>query len=142
MKYLPWFALVVFVLVFGSCSDKGDEVISTIQNSSWRLQAIESGGGQTTIIPQDELYTLDFTSAFSVSGRIHCNTYAADYLLSSGGSISFGTISQTKVGCPQPSNEDEVITALRNANSIQVAGNQLRLYSLDGTRVLRFTRLN
>lgn len=142
MKKLACFPVIVFVMIFGSCSDKGDEVISAIQNSSWRLQAIESGGGQTTIIPQDELYTMDFASASSVSGRIHCNTYGADYHLSGGGSISFGTISQTKVGCPQPSNEDEVITALRNANSIQVLGNQLRLYALGGTRILRFTRLN
>lgn len=142
MKKLTWFSATVMILTFAGCSDKGDDITLAVEDSAWRLQGIEISGGQTIVIPKHEIYTIYFTRSSSVTGRILCNTYGAEYRLTSGGSISFGDMISTEMACPLPSNEGEFSIALRNANSIEVFRNQLRLHYLNRTRVLNFIRAN
>jgi heat shock protein HslJ len=132
---------LVFLLnmVLSSCSDKGEGIATPIRSSTWLLQSIQIGG-QTTIIPSNEVYTLHFENDTLVTGQVHCNTYWTDYHLVSPDSISFGPFNVTKIGCPLPPTRDEFRLAFDNANSLNVAGPQLRLYYLNRTRVLNFEK--
>ena len=136
-------AILYFVfsvsLVVSCCSDRGEEVITPIQNSTWRLQSILSGG-QTIEIQSNQVYTLHFSNDTLVTGQVHCNTYWTSYHLVPSDSISFGPFVTTKILCSQPSNEEEFRLAFDNASSLQVVGTQLRLYYMNRTRVLNFEK--
>ncbi len=126
-------------LFLSRCSDRGDAVSTSSQNSTWRLESIESGGHATSI-PTNEVYSLHFENDTLVTGQVHCNTYLTNYRLVPPDSISFGPFNATKIGCPLPSNQDEFRLAFDNANSLKVAGTQLRLYYLNRTSVLNFEK--
>ncbi len=126
---------------FCGCSDKGDNLLSAVENSSWRLQQIEIIGSQTIVIPPSETYTMKFHNSSEVGGLSHCNTYEAKYILASDGSISFEDIVSTEIACGPPSHDGEFRLALAKANSIQLTGIELRLHYLDRTKVLHFNRI-
>lgn len=101
---------------------------------------IEIEGSDAIVIPESESYTMEFHNTVDVSGFNHCNKYGAKYTLASDGSIFFREITQTEMGCPQPSSNTEFSSGLVEAKSLQVIRNHLRLYYADGTRVLHFVR--
>ena len=127
-------------LFLSHCSDTGNAVSTSKQNSTWRLESIESGG-HTTNISSNELYTFRFENDTLVTGQVYCNTYFTNYHLVPPDSISFGPFIATKIGCPLPSYQDEFRLAFDNANSLNFAGTQLRLYYLNRTRVLNFEKI-
>ena len=133
--------LPLLVAVFiTNCSDRGDVVSASIQNSAWRLESIESSG-HTTSIPDNEPYTLHFDNDTLVSGQVHCNTYFTNYRFVLQDSIAFGPFIVTKMGCPLPSNQNEFRLAFDSANSINISSTQLRLYYQNRTKTLIFDKV-
>ena len=119
------------------CSDRGNVVSTSIQYSAWRLDSFETGG-YTLTVPGNEVYTLHFDNDSLVSGQVHCNTYFTSYHMVPPDSISFGPFNTTKILCPQPSNQAEFRLGFDNANAMKITTNQLQLYYMNRTRVLKF----
>jgi heat shock protein HslJ len=123
------------------CSDKGAELLSAIDNSSWSLQRIETVGSEPDIIPPSESYVLEFRTSNQVGGVSHCNTWQATYSIPSPGVISFSKMTWTEIACRPPTHDGEFQRALGESSSIQIVRDELRLYNSTKTRLLSFVRI-
>ena len=146
MKLVERGLLVVLILACLSCSDVGgpsdyEPFYPLIPLAGWRLVSVEVVGVSMELVPSNESYTMDFFTASECRGMILCNYWGANYTRGPHGAISFSNISATEANCLKTGYTLEFRQALENANSIAQSGNELRLYCLGGTRILRFTQI-
>lgn len=141
MRRSASFAMIIASSILLGCSDKGAELLSVIENSSWRLQRIETTGSQPDVIPPSESYVLEFRTSNQVGGISHCNTWEAGYSMPSPGVISFSDMIWTEIACRPPTHDSEFQRALGESSSIQIVNDELRLYNSTKTRLLSFARI-
>ena len=132
--------LVASLIFLPSCSDEGAEVLSSIENSSWDLQRVETSGSPTIVIPSSENYTLEFRTSTEVGGVSHCNTYQGSYTLVSPDAISIRSIVSTEIACRPPTHDGEFQQMLAQVKSLKIQGNELQLSNSDHTQMLYFVR--
>ncbi len=126
--------LLVPMLLLSACAQTS--VVDDLTGSHWELQSIH--GDSITLLSYGEL---TFHDGGLVSGEGGCNTFRSSYQSDSAtGSISFSTISSTKMVCGAGANmqiETEYFAALNAAQSYQIQGDTL---TISGGEVLEFTR--
>ena len=130
--------LMANVIALFSCSDRGVDLLSSIENSSWSLQRFEISGSPTVWIPPGQSYTLEFRTSTEIGGVSHCNVYRASYTLISHDTISFHDIISTEMACPLPSYDGEFQGMLGQVRIVKLVRDQLQLSNSDHTQILYF----
>jgi heat shock protein HslJ len=138
--------LVVFAFAFVACggddggsgSDGGTQDPAALEGESWILTQMLTEGGQTEIVDVGVSAQFDGTS---ISGNSGCNSYHASYE-ATGNEISFGPISGTLKGCPEPENSTEAryLQLLDGIATFEVSGRSMSMNDQDGTPVLQFSQ--
>ncbi|MEZ4591609.1 MAG: META domain-containing protein [Chloroflexota bacterium] len=107
---------------------------SSLPGTSWVLASFGPTDNQTAVLPNTEL-TLNFDGA-QINGNAGCNSYFADATINDDGSLSFGMMGSTLMACLDEDvmqQESDFLAALAQATSFTLAGNQLMLYTPDGS---------
>ncbi|TGD86309.1 META domain-containing protein [Mycolicibacterium sp. CH28] len=104
-----------------------------LDGTSWRLLSLESMNDEqgTTPVEDPSRYTVTFGTDGHAAFRLDCNqgssTWQATASTPDSGSLTFGPIAVTEMGCPQPSLETKVTTALGYVRGFRLAGGRLHM---------------
>ena len=92
-------ASMLLCLLLCGCELTNASNESSLEETMWRLEAIESIEGEVIFTPPSaENYWIDFIAPDSVEGQDHCNTCWGTYELGSEGAISFSLVC-TEIAC-------------------------------------------
>jgi heat shock protein HslJ len=127
-------------LLLGGCMTIPDA--HPLTGTEWQLAAIDTSGSTTTLTPAlQRRHTIAFLGGGEVELQLDCNrgrsTWTAGQPNSGAGSISFGPVAATKMGCPSPSFGNDLAAGLEGAERFTTTldGRQLVIE----TPELRFT---
>jgi heat shock protein HslJ len=115
--------------------DKEEPTLESVQNTVWKLTAIEknNSGGKidTLVVPSDQSFTVVFTAS-GVSGRADCNIYSGSYSTADNQAvtISLPTLSSS---CGSNSIDTQYLTALEAARAYSVSASALKIVYDEGT---------
>jgi heat shock protein HslJ len=127
---LAVFIAIAFVLV--ACSGSG---ANDLRGTEWELASMSGSG----LLPGTSI-TIEFTDE-EVSGSAGCNHYGGSYQIS-GSSLTFSDVFWTEMACPEPQGileqEGEYLAALNDADSYQLASDQLVILDEAGGQLLVF----
>jgi len=130
-------AAVVIILVAAACSGTADTSSTTqpsgdgsgnLKGTRWVATGLFAGGAAVPLVPGTGV-SLEFDDAgTSASGATGCNSFFATVRVG-GGSIAFGQIGQTEIGCQPPlmRQEQNVIRVLSGAETFSITGGVLTL---------------
>lgn len=133
-----WTAVLTAITFAGGCSSEPEP--RTLVGTSWQLVQIESMNDAQGVTPVPDPAT--FTVAFHDDGRaafqLDCNSGSGTFDAAptgdgTTGSLTFGPIATTLMGCPGPSLDQEVSAALPHVRGYIFKGEQLHMsLMLDG----------
>lgn len=139
--YRVWIPAAAVVAALGSltgCSTEPEP--RSLVGTSWELVQIESMNDAQGVTPVPDQAT--FTVAFGEDGRaafqLDCNSGSGTFEAAptgdgTTGSLTFGPIATTLMGCPTPSLDQEVSAALPHVRGYIFKGEQLHMsLMLDG----------
>ncbi len=131
------------VLALAACGSTA-EPPHPLDGTSWRLLSLESMSDEqgTTTVDDPSRYTVEFGTDGRAAFRIDCNrgnsTWQAGAASSDSGSLSFGPIATTRMACPQPSLEHEVLTALGYVRGFLIKDGRLHMSLLADGGILHW----
>ncbi len=120
------------VLVLSGCATT-PHPSHPLDGTSWRLVSLESMSDEqgTTAVADPSKYTVSFGTDGHAAFRIDCNqgsaTWQATASTPDSGRLTFGPIAMTEMGCPQPSLETKVASALGYVRGFRLAGGRLHM---------------
>ena len=120
--------------------DRAPPVTSVqLVGTQWTLSSIVSGSTASSV-PDGVEATLVLASDGTASGSGGCNAFHGTYQ-TSGNELTFGPLASTKKLCADDvmSVEQSYLSALQDAGSYVIAGNQLTIDDSSGDPVLEFT---
>ena len=121
------------VLVLSGCATTTTHPSHPLDGTSWQLLSLESMSDEqgTTAVDDPGQYTVSFGADGHAAFRIDCNqgssTWQATASNPDSGRLTFGPIAMTEMGCPQPSLETKVTTALGYVRGFRLAGGRLHM---------------
>lgn len=124
--------MIVGAAGMAGCSATAE--VPTLGGTSWQLIAIESMDDAQGITEVDDpaSYTVAFGEDGQATFQIDCNTGTSTWEASPGGSdgtgsVSFGPIATTLMGCPEPSLDQQVSTLLPFVRGYVIEEDRLHL---------------
>jgi heat shock protein HslJ len=113
------------------------DLMESLIGTEWLL--IDLGG---TEVLESVQTTLHFEAGDRLVGSGGCNRYFAAIRVAEH-QVAIGAVGATRMACaPEIMNQEiRFFTALQNAVRIEQTGEELQLYSAEGTEPLRFTRI-
>jgi heat shock protein HslJ len=129
-----YFVIIFFVgmMLLAACSSSGSQQGGDLTGNLWALTELN---GKPLVA--DTGISAKFTSDGEVSGSAGCNRYSGTYTVS-GSNITFSlSMATTMMMCEQAvmDQESAYLTALGEAKTYTVSGDQLTLFEEDGTQL-------
>jgi heat shock protein HslJ len=123
-------ACAAAALVGCSAADKP----RTLERTSWQLTAIQSmdDAQGTTEVPDTVAYTVTFGDDGRAAFQLDCNSGSGSFEAAptgdgTSGSLTFGPVATTLMGCPGPSLDQRVGAALPQVRGYLFTGDQLNM---------------
>jgi heat shock protein HslJ len=139
-------AVAVGAVFVGGCSS-GPEPYS-LNGTSWQLTSIASmdDAQGSTPVPDPGKFTVKFGTDGRAAFQLDCNTGSGSFEAKPGadgtsGSLTFGPVATTLMGCPAPSLDQQVGAALPQVTSYLVKNSQLNMSLLADGGVLTWKPL-
>lgn len=115
-----------------------------LSGTSWRLISLESMSDEQgpMAIHDPAKYTVAFGTDGRAAFQLDCNhgsaTWQATASSPDSGSLTFGPIAATLMGCPPPSSAAQVLTALGYVRNFRLAGGRLHMSLLADGGILHW----
>ncbi len=132
-----WAAVGVCALMVAGCA--GEPEPRSLEGTNWRLVQVESNNDAdgVTPVPEPAAYTVSFGEGGQATFELDCNTGTGTYDATptgdgETGTLTFGTIAVTEMGCPplspdQPSLDQEVGAALPSVRGYRFIDDRLHM---------------
>jgi heat shock protein HslJ len=132
VRFVSWLSMAVSAVAVAGCA--GSQEPRSLEGTSWRLVAIESMNDAqgTTPIPNPGAFTVSFGDEGNATFQLDCNSGTGSFSADptgdgATGSLTFGPIATTLMGCPGPSLDQEVSAALPHVRGYTFRNDQLHM---------------
>lgn len=113
--------------------------VSVLIGPVWKwTQTLNSGGGVTQLVPEPNLYTLQFNPDGSLQVKADCNSGSGVYTAGANNSLVIQVSAMTKVACPPGSLSDAYVQQLNSTGSFFTGGSDLVLNNQNNTAQMKF----
>ncbi|CAN5449276.1 hypothetical protein BH09ACT7_BH09ACT7_20700 [soil metagenome] len=120
----------------------------TLAGTSWQLAAIQSmdDAQGTTDVPDPSKFTVKFGTDGRAAFQLDCNSGSGSFEAKpsgdgTSGSLTFGPVATTLMGCPQPSLDQQVGAALPQVRGYLFADDRLNMSLMADGGILTWTPL-
>ncbi|MET0897552.1 MAG: META domain-containing protein [Mycobacterium sp.] len=132
LRSVSWLSVAVSALAVAGCA--GQDEPRTLEGTSWRLVQIESmdDAQGATPIPDPGAVTVSFGEDGTAAFQLDCNSGSGSFDAEptgdgATGSLTFGPIATTLMGCPEPSLDQDVGAALPHVRGYVFRDDQLHM---------------
>lgn len=126
MKPIYFFLLILFLLLFTTCSNNPTELqIEQLKNTTWVLEQFQISNSFSTP-PSNQRYEITLLDNNKLEGWNDCNEISATYELN-GASLKIYNIGGTKLACGDNSKEQEFKNGLLSTTKFNIENNKLKL---------------
>jgi heat shock protein HslJ len=144
LRSVSWLAVVVAAVA--GCA--GQDAPRTLEGTSWRLLQIESmddAQGVTPIADPDAV-TVSFGEDGTAAFQLDCNSGSGSFSAEptgdgATGSLTFGPIATTLMGCPEPSPAPDIGAALPHVRGYTFKDDQLHMSLMADGGILSWAAL-
>jgi heat shock protein HslJ len=134
--------LVVLMLGVSACASTGGQSLLSLEdlaNTHWQLSELGDIGAELPVV-EGSTVTLDLGTNGEISGNAGCNSFGGTFTLDNS-KLTVGEITSTLMACTDQlvmDQENQVLTALKNATGIELNGDELTILYNEGKSALRF----
>jgi heat shock protein HslJ len=120
----------------------------SLNGTNWQLTAIQSmdDAQGSTAVPDPSKFTVKFGADGRAAFQLDCNSGSGSFEAKpsadgTSGSLTFGAVATTLMGCPAPSLDQQVGAALPHVRSYLIKDNQLNMSLLADGGILTWKAL-
>jgi heat shock protein HslJ len=134
--------LVVLMLGVSACASTGglsSLSLEDLASTHWQLSELGDIGAELPVV-EGSTVTLDLGTNGEISGNAGCKSFAGTFTLDNS-KLTVGEITSTLMACTDQlvmDQENQVLTALKNATGIELNGDELTILYNEGKSALRF----
>lgn len=143
MKRISLIYVLFFLVPLFNCflteHEENELEEKNLQYTRWTLESLDIEG---TIVkpPKDQVYTIQFKGDSTVSGKIDCNDFYAEYLITSDNSLRLEQFMVTEIVCGgDQSISNKFSLGLREAKSYKIHKNRLFIYYGDNSKLIFYS---
>lgn len=132
VRLVGWLSVVVSAFSVAGCA--GEPQPKSLVGTSWQLVVIESmdDAQGSTPIPDPAAFTVSFGEDGTAAFQLDCNSGSGSFEAAptgdgATGTLTFGPIATTLMGCPEPSLDQEVSAALPHVRGYLWDDDQLHM---------------
>ena len=146
LRSVSWLSVALSLAAVAGCAAENEP--RTLEGTSWRLVQIESMNDAqgTTPIPDPDAFTVSFGEDGNATFQLDCNSGSGSFEAAptgdgATGSLTFGPIASTLMGCPEPSLDQEVGAALPHVRGYTFKNDQLHMSLMADGGILSWAAL-
>ncbi|CAN5413463.1 hypothetical protein BH10ACT9_BH10ACT9_17410 [soil metagenome] len=132
LRSVSWLSLALTTAALAGCA--GQDAPRSLEGTSWRLVMIESMNDAqgNTPVPDPGAFTVRFGDDGTAAFQLDCNSGSGTFEAAptgdgETGTLTFGPIATTLMGCPEPSLDQDVGAALPHVRGYIFKGDQLHM---------------
>ena len=121
-------ALTIIFVTTLACTNTTEPETKEFINTIWKLESFETMGVEVLVIPNDQIYQVQFFTNDSINGVNHCNTLYGKYELKTDKILTIKELGGTKKGCGDNSMSNMFIATMYDAQSYEINRDELHIY--------------
>jgi heat shock protein HslJ len=132
LRSVSWLSLALTTAALAGCA--GQDEPRSLEGTSWRLVMIESMNDAqgNTPVPDPAAFTVKFGDDGTAAFQLDCNSGSGTFEAAptgdgETGTLTFGPIATTLMGCPEPTLDQDVGAALPHVRGYIFKGDQLHM---------------